>query len=600
MKTKSTVRNFLLLVGSSLLAISSASAQVYWDTDASNPGFGSASGTWGIDAFWNSLNTGGAGTFTTVTTGAINFGNGATGLGAGTINVNGTQTATGSITFATGSGEIILSGGEITLPATATITTNAPLSTTNTISSAISGGATSITKAGAGTLVLDGTNTTTTTFWGCSGGRLVFCGAAALNGRQMRFTGDNNTIRLQSNSNLNITTGGVQTYGQKNCTFQVDRVDSGSGDGLTFSFANPASNNNSWQVNDGGVLNISAGPNITSGTPTLEVTSPVAFRVSEDAFTNATINASGVNVRINTFASNTRAGKTRTYNLGGTSTGNEVYNNVTDSGSMPHIIVKNGSGTWTFSGSNNSYTGSTTINAGTLAITGATLGTSSITFGVGGTGVLGLSTGVNVAAASATVNLTNGKILVLGTTGAPSYALLTANSITGTPVPASPLPAGYELQVVDGTTDELRLVDISTATPYETWATGGELFEDDANGDGVDNGTAFLLGAAGPNAAVTIPTVTQTPAGLVLNFNMLKPANRGTATLGVEHSRDLGSPADPWTTVLVTDVNSGPTSGVTFAVGSGAGATNPVTATISASEAGGTGKLFGRLKAMNP
>jgi hypothetical protein len=70
-------------------------------------------------------------------------------------------------------------------------------------------------------------------------------------------------------------------------------------------------------------------------------------------------------------------------------------------------------------------------------------------------------------------------------------------------------------------------------------------------------------------------------------------ASRGTATLSVEHSRDLGI-GDPWTTVAVPDTSEGPTSGVTFVV-SGSG-TLDVEATIGSAEAA-AGKLFGRLKA---
>ena len=76
---------------------------------------------------------------------------------------------------------------------------------------------------------------------------------------------------------------------------------------------------------------------------------------------------------------------------------------------------------------------------------------------------------------------------------------------------------------------------------------------------------------------------------------MLKPANRGTATLSVENSRDIGI-ADPWATVLVTDSSSGPTNGVTFVLTPGGGTTNAVQSTTGSAEAGGTRKLFARLK----
>jgi hypothetical protein len=112
---------------------------------------------------------------------------------------------------------------------------------------------------------------------------------------------------------------------------------------------------------------------------------------------------------------------------------------------------------------------------------------------------------------------------------------------------------------------------------------------------GFDGNTSTL----GANNADMIHTVTHAGAGLVMNFNMLKPAYRGAATLGVQHSRDIGA-GDPWSTVPVTDASSGPTNGVTFIVTPGGGATNAVQAVIGSGEADGTGKLFGRLRALNP
>ena len=144
--------------------------------------------------------------------------------------------------------------------------------------------------------------------------------------------------------------------------------------------------------------------------------------------------------------------------------------------------------------------------------------------------------------------------------------------------------------------------------PFLDWSVldgaTGVTFEGDANGDGVQDGLAFLLGAANPNvdanAAGLLPTVTETAGGLVLNFNCLPVASRGSAKLYVQHSNGLAAWTPSPTGVEVPDATSvGPTSNVTFAVGAGpAGppARNSVTATIDSGAAAG-GKLFGRLQA---
>jgi len=133
---------------------------------------------------------------------------------------------------------------------------------------------------------------------------------------------------------------------------------------------------------------------------------------------------------------------------------------------------------------------------------------------------------------------------------------------------------------------------LSELTPYQAWATGGELFGDDANGDGVENGLAFLLGAETPTTAVTLPTVSHSSGNLTLTFSMRNPANRGTATLIVQHSSDLGI-GDLWSAGATVPSNG---DGVTFNVTPGS-PLDSVIAEISSSEAD-LGKLFGRLKAV--
>jgi len=62
----------------------------------------------------------------------------------------------------------------------------------------------------------------------------------------------------------------------------------------------------------------------------------------------------------------------------------------------------------------------------------------------------------------------------------------------------------------------------SGPTGYAAWATGGEPFGGDANGDSVKDGIAFLLGAATPgeDASGRLPTVTEAGGRLdISTFN---------------------------------------------------------------------------------
>lgn len=159
--------------------------------------------------------------------------------------------------------------------------------------------------------------------------------------------------------------------------------------------------------------------------------------------------------------------------------------------------------------------------------------------------------------------------------------------------------AGNALVTTTALQDDTTItVGAGGGSPFETWATGGETFDGDANGDGVQDGLAFLLGAATPgtDANGLLPTAQNIGGDLVLTFSMLNAANRGASTLAVQDSNDLGA-TDAWVSALVPE---GPGSGIVVGVVSfdvtPNGSLNDVVATIPASEAAG-GKLFGRLEA---
>ena len=87
---------------------------------------------------------------------------------------------------------------------------------------------------------------------------------------------------------------------------------------------------------------------------------------------------------------------------------------------------------------------------------------------------------------------------------------------------------------------------IIVQTPYQAWA-GGAAFDADTNRDGLADGLAWLLGAAGPseNALDKLPVASMNGNNLRLTFRCLKSIKRGGTVLKVQSSNDLGR-ADSW------------------------------------------------------
>ena len=133
---------------------------------------------------------------------------------------------------------------------------------------------------------------------------------------------------------------------------------------------------------------------------------------------------------------------------------------------------------------------------------------------------------------------------------------------------------------------------------FDTWATSGTVtgvtFGGDANGDGVQDGMAFLLGAASPDddASGLLPSAEEA-GGLQMSFTMLDPAASAPAVLGLSHTGDLGI-TDPWSAPVAVPATTSTVGGIDFVV-SGSG-TLSVVATIPASGNALGGKLFGRLE----
>lgn len=280
-----------------------------------------------------------------------------------------------------------------------------------------------------------------------------------------------------------------------------------------------------------------------------------------------------------------------------------------------------GSGTTEFTLAN-IYTGPTTIAAGTLKLNASDVlpDTSAISIGSATLNTadgVAETTGTLAVTGTATINLGTAATLVFTDSNLEDWTGGTLNitgDFTNTSIKfatSGGLDAGQLAVIsVNGsgagtfTLDPSGYLVPGGSSPYDTWATGDEPFDGDANGDGVQDGLAFLLGAETPgiNAANLLPTVTQSGGNLVLSFNCLPVSARGGATLKVDHSPNLAG----WTAtanVVPDETNAIPDNNVTFEVEAGPEgppALNSVTATIGSAAAAGGDQLFGRLKAENP
>lgn len=523
MKPKHSLRSLLLVASSSLLAISSAHAQLYWDGNDDSAGFGTATGTWAVPTTgtttsgWSSSGTGvtvvNGNSVTTATSDAVNFGNGATGLGAGTITVDGTV-ASGNMTFASGSGAIELSGGTINLAAATSITVN---NTTNTISSAITGAGTSLTKTGTGRLILSGTSTTRTGGTSITGGNLTVAGTSAttsmLGTGAVTWATTNTTLQFQSDSNLSVSnsfgTSGTRNIGR---TLVVDRLTGGDASSLTYTFSAQQF------IDTGSTLTLSAGSNITSGTPTINFSGGV--RSTDSSAGTITLTPNGVNFRLNGF-SNTR---NRTITLAGNSAGNEIYGAITQNATYSASVVKSGASTWKLSGAH-TYVGTTSVSGGTLQVNGSlAAGGGLVTVATGGTlnvGATGsISRNVTVSGGSlglaGTISGAGNKLtLASGTVataaGTPTVATADFSAGAGTATASTPLAITSTLNLPGGTN--------ATLTGGTSFTAAGINLADNnvAREISLSGGTLALNRLVTESVALTNPSF-ETDAGTANSF----------------------------------------------------------------------------------
>ena len=317
------------------------------------------------------------------------------------------------------------------------------------IISAILGGSQGLTKAGAGTLVLSGNNTTTGGFTGT-----ITVNAGILDVRNSNAAGNINLASsgatLDSADTLTNTTtlsGNITGSGKINKTSSTSTlILTGNNDytgGTTLT---------------AGSLVIGAGTNNGIGTGTLTL-SGGAFRASDNASrTIANVLSMGsTNLRLGglqgdttglgdlnfTWTGSTSIGGSKTWTVNNATivtfannwSGNSTWN-VTKAGTGTLVFTGNltstgvgvvvSAGTFILNGSANSYTGTTAINGGTLLINGTKSGTGTVA--VNSTGALGGSG--NIAGATTAAS---GSFLSPGSTSgaAGTLAFTTSLDISG-------------------------------------------------------------------------------------------------------------------------------------------------------------------------
>ena len=554
-----------------LLSIPAANATTYyWDGNNNTTGYGNASGTWAVPttgtttAGWSTSTAGSvvvlANSVTTGTADVINFGNGATGLGAGTITVSGTVSS-GNITFASGSGAIVLSGGTITQAAAEVITVN---NATDTINSVLAGAATSFTKAGTGTLILSGNNT-------YAGGTIVSAGTLnlgggtatgslastvlTLSGGAINYSRTGNTTQSFTTTNINALAPSLFTVAAGN-TLNLGTVTRGAGVWLDLSpsgggtLAASASSNtvgimggftvgDSWAVANGagsaftGLANGSYTQTSVAGATSANYTGLNIDVDSSAGALDAAITANSLRFSANAANTVTLTGTTNVISTGGILVGSGVGSNLSTitggtlagAASKDLTVVQNSTGGLTISSiiannggatgltksgaglltlaASNTFTGGVFMNSGTLALgdPGALNSTggseNAVTFNAGSTGTLALG-GNSVVVKSINTNATTpGTTFIQNANGS---AVSNATLTIGNSAKASSTIASIIQDGTGGGTLALIKAGSGTLTlPGANTYSGGTTI----SGGTVVISNATSLGASSGNVSVT-------------------------------------------------------------------------------------------------
>ena len=364
-------------------------------------------------------------------------------------------------------------------------------------------------------------------------------------------------IAVEQPANTGILSGGSKGFGS---------VALGSNSELTFTVRNSGTGDLSLS---GSPMVAVSGTNSADFTVTADPTSPVSAAGTTTFTVRFAPSALGERSANITIANNDSDEGSYVINLTGTGTG------------APEIAVEQPANTGIATGGSKGF-GTVTLGSNT-----------SLTFTIRNSGNVALSlSGIPPVAVSGT-NSADFTVTADPTTPV-SAAGTTTFTVRFTPGAAGPRAAA--LTIANNDSDEGSYVINLTGTgqtAFEAWS-GGATFNADANGDGVSNGLAWILGAADTtaNARSLLPTVSSSGTNMVYTFKRIQASINANTALTIE----LGTTLSAWPTIYTVGTDTaGSTSGVTIVKDSPSAGTDTVTLTVAR---GADAKKFVRLKAV--
>ncbi len=473
------------------------------------------------------------------TIGALTVNSGATGgsvtTGTGALTLGGNVTSSGGAANATISGNLALGGATRTFT-----TTNAADGLT--VSAAVSG-AVGLTKAGAGTLTLSGTNTYsgTTTI---NAGTLTAAGGSAIADTSQVTLANAATARLNLASSETIgnlsgggTTGGNVVLGANTLTVNeagattYSGVVSGTG-GLTKTGAGT--------LTLSGASTYTGATNINAGTLALGAANRIADTSAVTVAAGATFNLANFAETVGSLAG---AGNVALGSATLTAGGDNISTTFSGVASGTGGLTKAGTGTLTLSGAN-TYTGTTTINAGTLVVANNTaLGTVAGGTTVANGATLALQGGITVGAEALNISGTGvggdgalrnlgGNNTLGGTVTLAANAEIQSDADTLTLSAANSVTGATRNLSVDGTGNTTINGTVTTTSGTLTKnGTGTLTLSGNNTYTGATAVNAGTLAVTANNALGTTVTGTTVASGATLDFRNVAYATTEAVTL---------------------------------------------------------------------